>query len=574
MPQHDNQLGANKDPGQWLHIDDFSPGCFDPSNISTVEPVTNQATGAADITGTFACSVIKGGSLGPMPALVSSVPYATFGGFPGSSTLTLLAGFIVTPQLNDGNYEVVAIFESDDGTDHYVKAYSYVPALASLNAISGPTITSGSQAGFFGAPYPAFTRMQDSVTDLPSPPGPVLVFPTAVSTDARGSDGHLWVYPSIANPTLFEADDLITGTAAGDDNSSITGQVITYGNRVICIVGQNYSWPAGTGINTNENFNYTDPPESNAYGEQLTIFAVEAPWGYGAFGTISVGELFLVKKYGGGVVLNGDINVPSSIIRVPGVVPTGDFVGRAASTILGLIYCSQDRGAWVWNGSSESTKISQNIHDSFFDLETGRLETNNYGFNVEPWQKWILFSGNVWYDTDTGSWWNIYPKKGTTVGTLVGKDMWWYSLTQNGNQMLAAPLELQSSADSVYSVIDNTVASSQYQWQSLPIHVTPNADRTIDIRTIVVRCSDPSNTGAATIKVATPNGSFSATSVAADTPIGSNPTMIRFNVGLGAQGLQDIVLQVLAANSAGNPAPIIESIDVEYKVRQSIAVAD
>lgn len=561
MPQANEKMGTKRDPGQWIHIDDFSPGCYDPSNISTAEPVTGQAPGSADITGTFACSVIKGGSLGPLPALVSSVPYSTFGGFPGASTLTLLAGFIVTPQLDDGNYEVVAIFESDDGASHYLKTFSYEPATASLHAISGPTITSASQAGFFGAPYPAFTRLNASGTGNPAPK---LVFPTA--DDSGHTTGHLWVYPSILAPTTFVADDI-----AG---STFIGQVITYGNRVICIVGQNYGWPAGGGVNTNENFNYTDPPESNSYGNQNEIFAVETPWGYGAWGTVSVGELLLVKKYGGGVILNGDINTPTSIIRIPGLEPTGDFVGRTCSTPIGLIYCCQNRGAWLWNGGSESQKISQNIHDTFFDLQTGRLQTNNYGFNVEQWQNWVLFSGNVWYDTNTNSWWNIYPKKGTTVGSLVGKDFWWYSLTQNGNQMTAAPLELNSNADSVFSVFDNTVASSQYQWKSLPIHVSPNADRVIDIRQIAIRCSDPSNSGAATLTVSTPNGSFSETSIAADTPIGPNPTMLRFRVGLGAQGLQDIVIQILAANSGGNPAPIIESIDVEYKVRASISGAD
>lgn len=561
MPQANPQMSGKRDPGQWLHIDDFSPGCYDPSNISTVEPVTGQAPGAADITGTFACSVIKGGSLGPLPALVSSVPYATFGGFPGTSTVTLLAGFIVVPQLDDGNYEVVAIFESDDGTSHYVKTYSWQPASSSLHAISGPTYTGTTSPGFFGAPYPAFTRL--NATGTGNPP-PKLVFPTA--GDSGHVTGHLWVYPSILAPTTFVADD-IAGT-------TFIGQVVCYGNRVICLVGQNYGWPAGGGVNTNENFNFTDPPESNAYGNQMEILAIEMPWGYGAFGSVSVGELLLVKKYGGAVILNGDINVPTSTIRIPGVTPTGDFVGRASATPIGLIYCSQDRGAYLWNGGSESKKISQNIHDSFFDLESGRLQTNNYGFFVEHWQKWVLFSGNVWFDTETESWWNVYPKKGTTVGSLVGKDFFWYSLTQNGNQMLAAPLELQSSGESVYSVIDNTVASNQYQWTSLPIHVTPNADRTLDVRQIIVRCSDPSNSGVATIKVSTPNGSFTETSVAANTPIGSDPTMLRFNVGLGAQGLQDIVIQILASNSAGHPAPIIESIDVEYKIGQSVAVAD
>ena len=566
MVQHDTPIGGKKDPGQWLHIDDFSPGCFDPSNASNQSPVTNQPLGAADITGTFACSVIKGGSLGPLPSIQDGLPFSDYGGLQGASTDAFLVGFIITPQLNDGNYEIITIFEMDDGTTHYVVAASYEPG-ETVNLISGPTNNSDSVPGIFGAPYPAFTRANADGSAGPPPPGPLLVFPMAIATDSSGTGGHLWIYPELDDPTAYTAQDLIVS------DSSITGQLITYGDRIICIVGVDYDWPSGGGINTNENFNYTDPPESTEYGNQQTIFSPEEPWGYGAWGSQSVGELLLIKKYGGAVLLNGDINVPSSVIPLPGVESVGDFVGRAAATPIGLIYCAQNRGAWLWNGGNTAQKISQNISDDFFDLQTDEIESNNYGFFVEHWQKWIMFSGNVWLDTDTNSWWNFYPKDGTTIGTLVGRDMFWYCLTRNGSQLLAAPLRLNSNTDKVWSLIDNTVPSYTYQWQSLPIHVTDNADRVVDIRQIIVRCSDPSNTGLATITVSTPNGSWSSASVAADNPIGLNPTILRFNVGLGAQGLQDVVIQVLAEND-GAGAPIIESIDVEYKVRAPEAVAN
>lgn len=566
MVQPNERMGGKRDPGQWLHIDDFSPGMFDPSNISTEKPVSNQPPGAADATATFCCSSIKGGSLAPLPGLTDGLTYSNYGGLPGTSTFSVLVGFIITPQLNDGNYEIIAIFESDDGTDHYVVAASYEPG-GSVNLISGPTITSDSVAGFFGAPYPAFTRANADGSSGPPPPGPLLVFPTAVATDPGGSGGHLWIYPELDDPTAFVAQDLIV------TDSSITGQVITYGNRIICIVGVKYDWPAGGGINTNENFNYTDPPESTEYGNQQTIFAVEIPWGYGTWGTQSVGELLLVKKYGGAVILNGDINVPSSIIPIPGVQSTGDFVGRACSTPYGLFYCSQNQGAWVWNGGSASQKISQALNDSFFDLETGNIESNNYGFYVEHWQKWVMFSGNVWFDSDSGAWWNIYPKSGLSIGSLTGRDFFWYCLTRDANKLLAAPLILGSSGDVVYSTLDNTTPSEVYQWQSLPIHVVENAERVIDIRQIIVRCSDPAGTGLATVTVTLPNGTFTSTSNATDNPIGTDPTMLRFNVGMGAQGLNDIVIQVLAENT-GAGAPIIESIDVEYKERAPEHVAN
>jgi hypothetical protein len=540
-----------------VHIDDFSPGGYDGSNIASEHPTLSTVPlGAANIDNTFACSSIAGGALGPLPAITSGLPYSSLGGTPGGAAYSVMTGFIVVPGLNNANqYEIVAVFESDNGTTHYVNAYSYVPATNTATGIAGPTQSSPTTGGgVFGAPYPAFTRMGGT-----NPP-PYLVFPGAVATDGNGVGGHLWVYPNPSAPTTFACSDLNAGTP------SVTGQMITYGNRVICMAGQTYSWPTGGGVNTNENFNYTDPPESSTFGHQQTLMGVEIPWGYGAWGTISVGELVLIKKYGGAVVLNGDINVPSSIIRMPGIQSTGDFVGRAESTSIGLVYCSQDRGAWVWNGGNTANKISANIDDNFFDLETGRIQSNNYGFYCYQWQKWVMFSNNIVYDTTTGGWWQLYPRAGVNLGNLTGREIFWYSLTVNGNQMAVGPLRLVGT-DNFYSVFDNRVPSSTYQWQSLPIHVVKDADRVLDIRQIVIRASDPTGSNAATVRATV--GFFQATSTET---IGTIPTTIRFNVGGAAGQPTDITITLLANNTSPNSAPIIHSLDIGYTVRASVGV--
>jgi hypothetical protein len=548
-------------PLQWVHIDDFSPGCYDGSNIASEQPALSTVPlGAADLTQTYACSSIAGGALGPLPALTQQWNYSALGGgLPGASTYSVITAFIVVPQLNTGNYEVVIVTESDDGSNHFVKAFSFVPATTVVTGIAGPTNTSGSTGGgIFGAPYPAFTRMTSGGTGNPPP---ILIFPGAVATDANGVSGHLWVYPSLSSPTTFSAQDLVT---AGSTNS---GQMITYGNRVICMVGKTYSWPTGSGVNTNENFNYTDPPESSSYGNQQTIMGIEIPWGYGAWGTISVGELILIKKYGGAVILNGDINVPSSIIRMPGVQATGDIVGRAEATSIGLVYCSQDRGAWIWNGGNTANKISANIDDNFFDLELNRVGSSNYGFYCYQWQKWVMFSNNIVYDTTTGGWWKLQPSRGQAGAA--GREIFWYSLTQNGNQMATAPLRLDSNSEVFMSVFDNRVPASSYQWTSLPIHVVNDADRVIDVRQVVIRASDPTNSGHAVLQVVI--GSFNVNSTET---IHATPTPIRLNVG-GAGGTNltyDIPFQIVCSNTSGNSAPIIHSIDIGYTVRASVGV--
>lgn len=540
---------------QWVHIDDFSPGVYDGSHISTAQPTISAPLGAANAIGTFACASIPGGALGPLPGITSTTTYTP--AFPGSVTTLFITGFSVTPQLNDGLIEIVTLFEGDDGTNHYVIALSYEPGGAGANTISGPTNTSATTGGgIFGSPYPAFTRM--TATGTGNPP-PVLVFPTAVSTDSAGASGHLWVYPELLSPTSFVAQDLIVA------HSSTTGQVICYGSRVQCLAGIDYSWPVGSGVNTNENVNFTDPPLSSTYGNQKTLLGAEVPWGYGAWGSVSVGELILIKKYGGAVQVFGDIANPSSVVSVPGVESTGDFVGSAAATPAGLFYCSQNRGAWLWNGGNTSTKISGNIADDFFDMQTNAIASNNYGFFAYHWQKWVLFSKNYIYDTTTGAWWVIYPNAGTNVGTLTGKDIFWWALTQNGEQILGAPLRMPNADRTWYSTFDNRIPTNLWQWTSLPIHVTKDADRVLDVREVVLRMSDPQNTGTCQVTIDI-NGSQQTNTAT----ITADPTALRFVYGL--KGQQDMIVKVIASNSNSSMgAPIMHSIDIAYNIRAELA---
>ena len=551
---------------QWVHIDDFTPGVYDNSFISVAEPKLSAPLGSADATATFCCAALKANyGLGPLPALTTTYTYTP--SFPGTLTKYFVVGFIINPGLGAVEDEAIIIIEGDDGTNHYVKAYSTIPQTGITNAITGPTITSATVAGIFGAPYPAFTRLNAMGTTGPPPPPPKCVFPTAVTTDVRGVDGHLWVYPSVAAPTTFVADDLITGVAATPP-SSVTGQVITYGSRIICLVGMAYQWPVTGGIGTNENINFTDPPESAVYLNQEDVIAAEEPWGYGAWGTISVGELFLIKKNGGGLVIYGDIDAISSAVSMPGVQSVGDFVGKASAGPMGLVYCSEQRGAWTWNGSNTAQKISQQLRDDFYDATTGSgMQGNNYGFDVYHWQDWILFSNNFMYNMDTGSWWNLYPTTGNGNSNVTGATMWWWSEGRFGNQMYAAPIDFTSASRPWYYLFDEKVPAPHWQWQSLPIHVTPNADRVLDVRQVVVRLSDPSASTHATATV-TVNGTVLGTV----TGIPGTPMAYRFDAGV--IGIQDIVIKITGDNAVSGSSPILHSIDIGWQDRAGVPVSN
>jgi hypothetical protein len=292
---------------------------------------------------------------------------------------------------------------------------------------------------------------------------------------------------------------------------------------------------------------------------------------------MSVGELMLLKKNGGGLIIYGDIDAVTSAIPMPGVQSTGDFVGKANAGPLGLVYCSEERGAWVWNGGNTAQKISAQLRDSFYDATTPTgMEGNNYGFDVTHWQNWIVFSNNYLYDLDTGGWWQIYPGDGNDTDDVTGHTFWWWNESRFGNQMWAAPLKFGTApglTDVWWYLFDSKVPAPHWQWQSLPIHVDANADRVLDVRQVIVRLSDPSGSDTATATV-TVNGEDIGTvpNVDAGPPtIGQDATQFRLNCGV--TGIGDIVIRVNGDGDTGS-SPILHSIDIGYEVRSGVGVSN
>jgi len=561
-PAQVNPANAPEEIYDWVHIEDFSPGCYANTYTTpnqsppTSAPIVSAPLGAATPRGTWACAALRAGGLGPLPKMIAT---HAIGAISGAST-QLIAGFICNPATVNTTDEIIEIVEADDGSNHHFNAYSIQPNNSyATNVIVNPT-TASSGAGYFGAPYPVFTRMTASGSGNPPP---VCVFPAGQAVVP--TTGALYVYPALASPGAYGAQNIV--------GSGLTGQVIAYGSRVICLQGVPYTWPTGT-VNINENLSFTDPPLSSTYGNQREILGAELPFGYGAWGTVSVGELLLVKKRGGAVIMYGDVANPTSAIQVQGVQPTGNIVGRAGATPQGLIYCSEHKGAWLWNGGNSSTKISRQIEDDFFDLESGSIQSNNYGYNVEPWQNYILFSHNRMWNAESDSWWILYPTsdQASQSSYLTGYDLWWYSGSAFGDVMYSAPLiSSVSNAWLGFITFNSQYGSVEYQWESVPIHVVKDADRVLDVRQIVVRASDPSATNTCAIQV-----SCGLWQSPVATGIGELPTPFRFNVGNGAQGLLDIDgLSVRAWTTGSGPyvqAPIIHSIDVGYQVRAKVKV--
>jgi len=575
MPQTPDDSGRGL---TWTTISDFAAGIVDKSQISGISPTLLASEGAAT-TATSGCVALPSGGLGPLPALINTY---NFPADVSTGQTWYITGMIVNPQ-NVNGPEVFLIAERDNGTNHYVRAWSIVIGGAT-NEIKNPSgstplISAATTPGYFGSPYPAFTRIisqNDSPTTTPG--APCLVFPAAVATDSNHNSGHLYVFPanssgvypwggSVGSPGTpgFQVADLVTY------GSEVTGQFLPYQSRLVTLSGVNYPWPGFLvgGINVNEQICFTDPPNSDNYQFQQEIFSWEDPFGYGAMGSQSAGELFLIKKYQGGDYIAGDVYNPSSVTFYPGVMPTGDFYGNAAGTSLGLVYCSQNNGAWAWNGGNTSVKISSQLDDEFFDVEQQiNMPSNNYGFFCYQWNDYILFSNNYVYNMITNSWWKLGFGSSSTV------PLYHYSVSSAANQFFAAPLQVTHANPIALYEYDSTVGQG-YTWQSTPYEVSD--DRVVDMRSVTAVLSNGSGEGTATFTFSIQDaaGVQAGTTLTTVNVTGNTPTMFRFNAGTagGSGGLQGFQVSVTTTVADG-AVPIVHQIGLGYQISNSKGVAN
>lgn len=610
--------------GTWLNIEDFSPGCYSSGGVvvgNVSDRLLGAPPGSADAENTFSCYALPNNSLAACPGITQSYV------FPGahSTGTNYIVGLLVHDELANGNTEAFVISEYDDGANHHWQAYSSVLETATTNLIV--STTKASAAGIFGSPYPQFTRVfllevsgatltatSPIVTaaGFPStvapnmlitvdsgtgsiPPGttvvsvgagtmtmsnpasgsgtavlgfsstilpgnPVIVFPNGGPAAATNPQtGQLYLYPNPAAPTVFGALPLITGSF-----SSIAGQALVHQTRILCLVGTPQGWPAGGGtFTTNELINYTDPPNSWIYGNQQTVVVAEEPFGYGGGDSISAGELFLIKKRGGGVVITGDIFSPT-VTFLPGVQSTGAMYGNVSSTPVGLMYCSYDNGAWMWNGGSTSQKISQNLDDGFFlpPEFLGGMQSNNYGFYVQPFGDKVYFSNNWMYDTRTGGWWTYSPRLAQG-----GHDLFWVQPV-NGNFIYCAQLSFVNAANFMYRFDPATPAQS-YQWQSLPLRLTV-PDHVFDIREIVVKAT--SFTAGCSLTVSVLDHGAVVWGPTAMTGTLAATQTVRFNAA--AQGLTAPSIRLNVTGAGSGDMPTIKALDIRYRTRAHVAVTN
>jgi hypothetical protein len=558
--------GAPDQRGQQnVVINDFSPGCYDASLTVGSGPTTPATapgpypapTGAADANFTYGCMSLPTGGLGPLPALTQTKSLADISvGNAETNTILCFQNSFQTnrdeivfglgvPGAGGGGPNITAILQS--------ALWAIVsPANIFEVTYNNPTHINPNNFLYPMMPFAFSTRMAASDPTITVGQA-VVVIPVMTG----GVNDSIVVYPDPSAPTVSGNFDLLDAGANGN-----CGPTFGHQGRVVTLTSEARQWPRSLisfGNVFYEIISYTDPANSEDWPNQQEVFGPENPYGYGAVGSVSAGELFMVKQRGGAIIVQGDLNNPT-VTTLPGVKSTGPLYGRAAAGETGMFYCSQDHGAYVWNGGNTSQKISAQLDDNFFSTSNAQ-NLPCYGYFTQRWGEWMLFSNNWVYNTQTGGWWRLSDPSAHQ----------WFHYTPgfSENHMYAAPIDVTSNTDEILGQFDNTVPTDAYVWQCLPIR--PNAiDRTVDVREVTVRASNPTLDPGAVIQV----------SVVVDGQVSAlEPWPLDFTTpdvqiqSLNAGGVQADDIVVRLECSGDSAAPIVYDLNIGYRTRQRASVS-
>lgn len=561
---------------QWVEIADFTPGIISNSQYAYATgggsgPVPGSKLGQAQL-GTVGCIALPNGGIGPLPGLATTFPWGASTPFPpqhtpasGFGTANLITGFFLGPIKRYTAASPYGVTKFDEillgqavqnGAGAFSMYFDSIQPYTSSPYVNPIYTNTG---GTLRQPLTTMTAGLTRANSSPSNPG-----------NATWAFAYYWPGGTAGEP--WPASDWIVGcypdpTGGGATgfvpyyilhNTQAPGDILVHQNRIVYLQEASTFWNSGfTYQGGNEEFCYTDPPNSLTWPVQAEVFVQEDSTGYGAWGSQNASTLFLVKNRIGGVVISGDLNAPTVTV-LPGVMPTYGMVSRGASTSIGFIYASNNRGLWSWNGGNTSQKISEQLEDNFM-VNTG-LPAISRGptVDIQRWGDWIVVTNDWLYDINTGGWWKMPP------GTTANAHQWYQASTDGMTLYAALGVPTSTCAFEAYSRLQG---AQSYTWKSYPIRPpSESKNRSMLVREVVIRAQ-----GAGTVTVTltgvqgtTTSGAISPSSTLTFTtsPDATQPSMQRLAVGLDAQDVQITVTST--GTNATTPAPILYSIAVGY----------
>jgi hypothetical protein len=530
---------------KYVDLDDFSPGIHQRAMRSTIGPGP-YPRGAAQSIGTYRCMALPRGGLGPLPKRQTSYSLPSpEGALATVDNLYHFVGFFpfgpiasgVPPGSPDELHIAVEYIYSGQRKFRWYRMRAF-DGSNNLDTLKAITSTEGAPAQvWFGM---SFGAQRMNPTDSTQPGFPVVGTSWAAGD---GSSPFVSVYP----------DPTSAGTAATnavkDLSTTRFGAVVMHQGRLVLLESVPYSHGTPGAMTTNEQISFTS---SNNFdlGTQQQVFMTEFANGYGAYGSISAGELFLIKQQGGGVVVSGDIANPT-VTRLPGVVSMGNISARAASTPVGLVYPTFINGMYVWRGGDTSEKISDQLEDDFFKVSAAGSHSNERVFLAE-WADWMVCSNNWLLDTRSNppSWWRLEDPASFT----------WLHCHRGFNSdffyVCAATMPSGITGTPIWHFRRST-ATTNYSWLSHPLFLD-DADNTLSTAELVLTAQ-----GVGTV-IVTIFDEYGTTLDAVTFTLTSSTIPARLRQNLSGGQARDFIVKIVS-DGGSTAAPVVYSVRLGYK---------
>lgn len=523
---------------EWIQINDFSKGIRQTVRVPTVNS-SPQELGAADAKETYRCIALPRGGLAPLPKRTNL--YSVGEIYNIADTLDgeyIISGIHAGAPLR-GDYPdfhiamMYGIITGDNIGVEWLRIRDIHGTPAQDNIYTSSY--SGDDGRRWGAWFADGTAHPTDAT-LIGEAATALGWRTKNVTGAP-ADAFWGVMPNPGAPTVDGATPVGVGF-----NTYHPGPMLQHQGRFLAFDMEDMDKGASADVKTNDLLVYTAVNLLSVSTISANLFAQGTLSGVGAAGSVSAGELLIVRHNGGGMIISGDLDNPT-VLSMPGVMSTHGAYVQGVFSPLGFIYVVKDGGAYSWTGGGASEKLSMDLDDNFWYMTPATWD--NFDGKLALWGDWVLFPNNWLLDTLTGSWWRMEDADNLQI-------FQWTTSPLDGT-VYGSPLTCTEATTTVYSW-SLTEQATSFRWRSNVLF--PTVDRYVNVREVTIRAVGPANS-TVTITVSAEDGSSQAETFTLDSA--TVPKLYRRPTKLTGSCLK---VQI-DSDGGANAAPVVFEVNLE-----------
>lgn len=550
---------------QWAELTDFSPGIYSNNNLGGGTNVTSTNLAMAQTADTWGCRSLPTGGLGPLPRRKFSLTLATP---PNGATVTTYQicgmntwGFLLsTPLAVNSDYrdEVHMVLTyataggggTNDNHAVWLRERLYDLPSPTTETIATDTDTGAADAVGYLYAHLLKTRMLPATPDLAGVPVMVCVW----SSDDQQL--HInQVFPDPASPALTGTIDL--GTAA-----AVYRHAVGHQGRVV--VGEYHAYQHGvtTFISTDENIEWTETNSNVLVTTDFAAFVPEVDQTITDWCSMSANQLVVIKRIGGGYVLQGDLS-DVTVVRLPNLKSSdGTAVVKGTNTPIGFIYSAGDSGLYLWNGGDASEPISNQLDGQTFTDITGVDRSGLVG-QIERWGDLVVAPNGWVMDLETRNWWRLESED--QPDALDNPIVHWSATSYQG-QIIGSPQHFTTGEDCIH-IYEMSDLAYTYSWRSQPLWASQ--DRVIQVREAIVAIE---GLGTVTLTVIDEDGNTSSHTF---TSITTEVRNYRCNLSLSAENLQVLITASGEGADDGDDiqAPMVHRCYIGFTQKQHLPLS-